>query len=133
MSVRNPYSQYRLRSTAQYSQAMSGSRAREEIAEMLTRHGCEAISFLHDFKTKELILSFRHGERIVELRASAQGWADETLKRMPYNNRMKLSEEEYRRRALQQGWVAVNSILRDWLRSQIEAIETGIFSFDSAF
>ena len=37
------------------------------------------------------------------------------------------------RRALEQGTIAVNSILRDWVRGQIVAIETGITEFRHVF
>ena len=35
--------------------------------------------------------------------------------------------------ALKQGHVAVNSILRDWIKGQVTAIETGILSFEAVF
>jgi glyoxylate utilization-related uncharacterized protein len=35
--------------------------------------------------------------------------------------------------ALRQGHVAVNSILPDWIKGQITAIETGVLSFEAVF
>jgi hypothetical protein len=35
--------------------------------------------------------------------------------------------------ALRQGHIAVNSILRDWMKDQITAIECGILSFEAVF
>ena len=35
--------------------------------------------------------------------------------------------------ALAQGLIAVNSILRDWIKGQIMAIETGLLSFEAVF
>ena len=35
--------------------------------------------------------------------------------------------------ALKQGHVAVNSILHDWIKGQVTAIETGILSFQAVF
>jgi hypothetical protein len=40
---------------------------------------------------------------------------------------------EYQQRALQQGHVAVNSILRDWIKGQVTAVECGILSFEAVF
>ena len=40
---------------------------------------------------------------------------------------------QHRERALAQGQIAINSILRDWVKGQIMAIETGILSFDAVF
>jgi len=34
---------------------------------------------------------------------------------------------------LQQGHVAVNSILRDWIKGQVTAVECGILSFEAVF
>jgi hypothetical protein len=40
---------------------------------------------------------------------------------------------DYEQAALRQGHVAVNSILRDWIKGQVTAIETGILSFEAVF
>ena len=37
------------------------------------------------------------------------------------------------KRALDQGTIAVNSILRDWVKGQVTAIETGILTFEHVF
>jgi hypothetical protein len=34
---------------------------------------------------------------------------------------------------MQQGHIAVNSILRDWIKGQVTAIECGILSFEAVF
>ena len=39
----------------------------------------------------------------------------------------------YQQRALQQGHLAVSSILRDWVKGQVTAIETGTLSFEDVF
>jgi hypothetical protein len=41
--------------------------------------------------------------------------------------------ENSARAALQQGRIAVNSILRDWVKAQITIIESGIVSFEAVF
>ena len=40
---------------------------------------------------------------------------------------------DYEQAALRQGHVAVNSILRDWIKGQMTAIECGILSFEAVF
>ena len=46
---------------------------------------------------------------------------------------MKVSRIEHERRALEIGEMAVWSILRDWIKGQVTAIEVGILSFEGAF
>jgi hypothetical protein len=35
--------------------------------------------------------------------------------------------------ALHQGQIAVNSIVRDWIKGQVTAIESGVLSFEAVF
>jgi len=69
----------------------------------------------------------------VQLRASARGWADLYRRENPWHNRRRCSEDEWRDKALQQGMVAVNSILRDWVKGQIMVVETGLTEFRHVF
>jgi hypothetical protein len=46
---------------------------------------------------------------------------------------MRMNKIEHERVAKEKGGTAVYSILRDWLRGQITAIETGMLSFEGAF
>jgi hypothetical protein len=118
-----------------YASATSGTRAREEITKMLRRLGCEQIGIMDDFQNDELLLAFAHRGRRVQLRASAKGWAQMYLKAKPYSYRYgyRRSRVEYEQAALQQGRIAVNSILRDWIKGQFTAIECGILSFEAVF
>jgi hypothetical protein len=65
--------------------------------------------------------------------ASAKGWAQMWLKENPQGWRSRSSPDEYKRAALHQGHIAVNSILRDWIKGQVTAIESGILSFEAVF
>lgn len=116
-----------------YAEATSGVAARDEITRLLRRFGCESIGFMDDYEKHEVLLVFKHRGRQMQLRASAKGWAALYLKEHPYNYRHKHTEMQHRERALTQGQVAVNSILRDWIKGQIMAIETGILSFEAVF
>ncbi|MCA1452881.1 hypothetical protein I6F35_06550 [Bradyrhizobium sp. BRP22] len=121
------------RSNTPYAEATSGVAARDEITRLLRRFGCESIGFMDDFEKHEVLLAFRHRGRHMQLRASAKGWAALYLREHPYSYRIKRTQREHEANALAQGQVAVNSILRDWIKGQIMAIETGILSFEAVF
>jgi hypothetical protein len=116
-----------------YANATSNLRAREQIKDVLQRFGCEKIGFMDDYEKHEVLLAFTHRGRQVQLHASAKGWAQMYLKANPHTYRMRHSWQEYEKAALQQGQVAVNSILRDWVKGQVTAIESGILSFEAVF
>jgi hypothetical protein len=116
-----------------YANATSGAAARDEITRMLRRFGCESVGFMDDFDLHEVLLAFTHRGRRVELRASAKGWAAMYMRAKPYTGRTRTSQSEYQRRALMQGLVAVNSILRDWCKGQLTAVECGMLPFETVF
>lgn len=116
-----------------YANARSGMAAREEITKTLRRFGCESVGFMDDFEEKSVLLAFKHRGRQVQLKASAKGWAALYLKEHPYSYRRKSSKVEYEQEAIRQGLVAVNSILRDWVKGQITAVECGMLQFEAVF
>lgn len=117
-----------------YEGATSGMKARDEIVRILQRCGCASVGFMDLFEEKALLLAFTHRGRQVQLKASAKGWAQLYLRAHPYNRtRMRLPRDQYEKRALDQGMIAVNSILRDWIKGQITAVECGILSFEAVF
>lgn len=116
-----------------YENASSGQRARDEITALLRRFGCESVGFMDDFSDQSVLLAFTHRGRQVQLRASAKGWAQMYLKARPYSHRMRVDRQEYEKRAIRQGLIAVNSILRDWVKGQVTAVECGIISFEAVF
>lgn len=120
-------------SSVPYENATSGAKAREEITALLRRMGCEKVGFMDDFDRHEVLLAFEHRGRPVQLRASAKGWAQMYLKARPHGSRTRLKKHEYEQKALRQGLVAVNSILRDWVKGQVVAVECGIMSFEAVF
>lgn len=115
-----------------YARATSGASARDEITKVLRRFGCESVGFMDDFEKHDVLLVFTHRGRPIQLRASAKGWAQMFLKQEPYTHRRK-SRTDYEQGALRQGHVAVNSILRDWIKGQVTAVECGILSFEAVF
>ena len=116
-----------------YASATSGMAARDEITKILRRFGCESIGFMDDFEKHEVLLAFTHRGRPIQLRASAKGWAQMWLTEHPWTYRRRGAQVDYEQAALRQGQVAVNSILRDWIKGQVTAIETGILSFEAVF
>ena len=118
-----------------YASATSGERARSEI----TRHACcsgsgaSPVGFMDEFAEGRLLLAFRWRGQSVQLRASARGWADLFLKENPWHSRRRYTKAEWHAKALDQGMIAVNSILRDWVRDKITAIETGIVELRQVF
>jgi hypothetical protein len=94
---------------------------------------CESIGFMDDDAKHEVLLAFTHRGRHYQMRASAKGWAQMYLKENPWTYRHRTQRVDYEQAALKQGLVAVNSILRDLVKGQVTAIETGILSFEAVF
>lgn len=116
-----------------YQGATSGSAAREEITKTLRKFGCESVGFMDDFEDRSIILAFKHRGRAIQLKASANGWAALYLKENPWTSRRRCSKREWEEAAVKQGLVAINSILRDWVKGQVTAVECGLLSFDGVF
>jgi hypothetical protein len=123
----------RLSGTMPYTYARSGKNARDEITRLLAAIGCTKIGFMDDFEQDEVILQFEHRGQTARLRASARGWAALHLSKFPHQSRMKVSKQAYEEGALTQGQIAVNSVLRDWVKGQMMAIECGMMNFNTAF
>jgi hypothetical protein len=116
-----------------YAGATTGANARDEVIKILTKLGCQEVGFMDLIADKAVLLQFTHRGRQVQLRASAKGWAQMYLKTKPHTYRMRTSRQDYEQAALRQGLIAVNSILRDWIKGQMTAIECCILSFEAVF
>jgi hypothetical protein len=116
-----------------YENATTGRAAREEISKVLRHFGCESIGFMDDYEKHEVLLAFKHRGRQVQLSASGKGWAQHFLKQQPWSYARRSTRQEYEQAALRQGHVAVNSILRDWVKGSVTAVECGILSFEAVF
>jgi hypothetical protein len=117
-----------------YENATSGMQARDEITKLLRRFGCEAVGFMDDFENHSVTLAFKHRGRPVQLVVTAKGWAGLYLREHPwraaYSRKTKIAHEQD---ALRQGDIAINSILRDWVKGQVTAVECGVISFEAVF
>ena len=116
-----------------YASSTSGLAARAEITALLRKFGCESVGFMDVFEERALVLAFRHRGHNIQLKASAQGWAKLYLDQNPWSRHRKVNQQQWQQKALNQGMVAVNSILRDWVKGQVTAIECGVLSFEAVF
>jgi hypothetical protein len=116
-----------------YETATSGQRALDEVQKILQRFGCGSFGHMMDFDKGELLVQFQFRGTPVSIKASLNGYAAAWLKEHPYTYRMKRNKIEHEREAKRVAGVAVYSIVRDWIKGQITAIETGILSFEGAF
>jgi hypothetical protein len=116
-----------------YAKATSNMRAREETRKLLLHFGCQSVGFMDDASRGDVLLAFEHRGQNVQIRVSAKGWAAEWLRKNPYGIRHRCTRHEWEQKALAQGLIAVNSIIRDWIKGQITAIETGMLAFEVAF
>jgi len=117
-----------------YEGATSGSNALDEIRKVLTRFGCSRFGTMTDNAIGELIVQFTYRNRDVSVRANFKGYAKAWLDEYPYNSsRHRRTKAQHEARAMDQAQISVRSVLRDWIKGQITAVECGILSFDGAF
>lgn len=119
--------------TLPYSRSTSGRAAADEIRKTLLTFGCSKFAPMEDFTAGKVIIQFEYHRRLVQIEASANGYAAAWLRENPYNSRMKKTEDEHKQVALERGQIAVWSVLRDWIKGQLTAVDTGILTFDGAF
>lgn len=116
-----------------YSTASSGNKALLELQRILNKFGCQSFGTMVDAERGETIVQFRWRSREVSLRASWKGYAESWLKDNPYKNRMRCTRADYEQAALKQAQLSICSVLRDWVKAQVTAVECGVMSFDAAF
>lgn len=105
----------------------------DDIQKMLRAFGCNKFATGEDFVTGELYVSFEHRGIPIVMTASAKNYAAAWLKPHPWTSRTRASKKAHESKALRIGSIAIYSILRDWIKGQLTAIEIGIFSFEAAF
>lgn len=116
-----------------YADAQSGERALIEVQKILAAFGCQSFGHMLNYEKGELVLQFRFKDTPIIIRASFHGYAAAWLKKNPYSPRMRKSRADHEREAMEKGRKAVYSIVRDWIKGQITAIQCGILSFEGAF
>ena len=116
-----------------YETATSGERAINDMQKILRGFGCGKFGHMMDFDKGELLVQFEHRGHQVSVKASVAGYAAAWLKAHPFTSWTRSNRIAYERKAKEIGAKAVYSILRDWIKGQITAIETGVLSFEGAF
>ncbi len=116
-----------------YSSTTSGEKALSDLQKILSKFGCSKFGSMTDMENNELIVQFEYRGRRVSVKASSAGYAAAWLKENPWSHRRRCSRVEHERKALEIANTAVYSIVRDWVKGQVTAVETGILSFEGAF
>jgi hypothetical protein len=116
-----------------YSTATSGDKALAEIQRILQRFGCNKFGVMTDWEAGTLMLQFEWRDTRVSFPANFKGYATAWLRENPWTTRKSLTKQQWETKALEIGSVAVYSILRDWIKAQVVAVETGLVSFEEIF
>jgi hypothetical protein len=116
-----------------YENTTSGERAAQDMQKVLQHFGCSSFGHMMDWDAGELIVQFKYRELQVSVKANVNGYAAAWLKEHPLSRHSRTPKVEHERKAKQVAGVAVYSILRDWIKGQTAAVETGILSFEGAF
>ena len=119
--------------TLPYERATSGKTAIEDMQKIMRTFGATSFGCMEDFEKGEIIVQFKMRERVVVVKASARGYAAKWLQENPHTSRHKGTLKDHEKKALELGQVAVYSILRDWIKGQVTAVEVGMLTFESAF
>ena len=116
-----------------YERASSGKAALDDMQKLLRSFGATSFGVMEDFSAGSLTVQFVWRERRVSISANAKGYAAAWLREHPHTYRHKHSLAEHQRKAMQQANISVYSILRDWVKGQVTAVEVGMLSFEGAF
>lgn len=116
-----------------YENTTAGEKALGEIQKILRGFGCSSFGSMIDDEAGEVLVQFKYRNTPVSVKASIRGYAAAWLKEHPYGGRTRCTRTQHERKALDIASVAVYSILRDWIKGQVAAIETGVLSFEGAF
>lgn len=116
-----------------YENASSGTAALAEAEKILRKFGCDNFGVMQDWSRGVTIVQFQWRERKIHLEASWAGYSAAWLKAYPWTHRRRGTKQEWEATARTKGQLAVPSILRDWIKAQVTAIEIGVMPFDHAF
>lgn len=116
-----------------YETATAGDKALVELQRTLAKFGCQSFGTMTDAERGMTIVQFKWKNRQVSLEASWKGYASAWLKEHPWRYSGRTTRADHDKKALNQAQVSVCSVLRDWVKGQVVAVECGIMSFDAAF
>lgn len=118
-----------------YETATSGDKALIELQRTLAKFGCQSFGTMTDAERGMTIVQFKWRSRHVSLEASWKGYAQAWIKSHKGSHATwdKAASAKHEQRALKQAQTSVCSVLRDWVKGQITAVECGVMSFEAAF
>jgi hypothetical protein len=119
--------------TLPYETATSGKNAIAEMQRILRAFGAASFGVMEDFSVGTVIVQFEYRGRRVSIQASSKGYAAAWLRAHPWSSKSRCTSQEHERKAIKQAQISVYSILRDWIKGQVTAVETGMLSFEGAF
>ncbi len=105
-------------------------RRRAEITKLLRAMGCDEIGFQDRDSEGVLVVVFNIRGGVYKLEASARGWAKWYLRHNPHTPRHRTTKAQHEAKALDQGLIAINSVLRDYVRGMVTAIECNALSIE---
>lgn len=118
-----------------YERATSGTKALDDIQKILTSFGCQRFGTMTDNAIGEILVQFTYRGRDISVKASIKGYAKAWLDEHPYTSFgvNRCTREKHESKAMAQAQISTCSILRDWIKGQITAIEVGLLTFEGAF
>lgn len=116
-----------------YESATSGDKAFAEIQKILNRFECDSFGIMQKRADQVTLIQFEWRGRRVELRGHWGGYATLWLKENPWNSRRKATLAEHQTKAMEIAQVAVCSLLRDWVKAQVTAVEANLMTFEEVF
>lgn len=111
-----------------YERAVAGDKALIELQRILAKFGCASFGTAIDAEHGITIVQFKWRDKVVRLEASWKGYAQAWLK-----EHRKTHSTRHQQLALELGQRVVCSVLRDWVKGQVTAIECGVLSFEAVF
>lgn len=117
-----------------YETSTAGDKALIELQRVLQKFDCQSFGTMIDAERGMTIVAFKWRDRNISLEASWKGYAQAWLKRHPWKWSSRCgTRQEHEKKALDQARMSVCSVLRDWVKGQVTAIECGVMSFEAAF
>lgn len=116
-----------------YESTSAGSKALGDAEKILRKFGCSNFGVMNDWERGVVIVQFSWKERRVSIEASWRGYAELWLKENPWSHRTRKTRQAHEMIARKKGEMAVPSVLRDWIKGQVTAVEIGLMPFEHAF
>jgi hypothetical protein len=116
-----------------YENSTSGDKAYAEIQKILGQFGCDNYGIMHREKEQAVMIQFDWRGRQVQFKFSWGGYAVAWLREHPHTSRSRSTLDQHKAKAAAIAKVAVCSMARDWVKSQVTAVECNLLSFEEVF